>query len=60
MRLIHASGFKKHEREGFRQVVFVNIFNAMQTLLEASDMLGLTFDDAIIQVCLREGRGKSG
>ncbi|KAI8888600.1 guanine nucleotide binding protein, alpha [Backusella circina FSU 941] len=53
MRLIHASGFKKHEREGFRQVVFINVFNAMQTLLEATDMLGLTFNDPIDQDYMR-------
>ncbi|KAK4521821.1 uncharacterized protein ATC70_004358 [Mucor velutinosus] len=45
MRLIHASGFKASEREGFRIVVFFNIFNTIQTLLEALEVLDLELTD---------------
>ncbi|KAI8973844.1 guanine nucleotide binding protein, alpha subunit [Pilobolus umbonatus] len=47
MRLIHASGFKATEREGFRMVVFSNLFNTMQTLLEALSVLNLSITDPV-------------
>ncbi|GAN08904.1 guanine nucleotide-binding protein subunit alpha-2 [Mucor ambiguus] len=47
MRLIHASGFKASEREGFRIVVFFNIFNTIQTLLEALEVLDLELTDPV-------------
>lgn len=50
MRLIHASGFKASEREGFRIVVFFNIFNTIQTLLEALEVLDLELTDPISKV----------
>lgn len=49
MRLIHASGFKESEREGFRIVVFLNIFTTMQTLLEAVDILNLKLTNPILK-----------
>ncbi|CEP18607.1 hypothetical protein [Parasitella parasitica] len=45
MRLIHASGFKASEREGFRIVVFSNLFSTIQTLLEALQVLELELAD---------------
>lgn len=45
MRLIHASGFKSSEREGFRVVVFFNVFTTMQTLLEALELMNLQITD---------------
>lgn len=50
MRLIHASGFKTSEREGFRIVVFFNIFSTIQTLLEALESLNLQFTDTFMLV----------
>ncbi|KAG2195934.1 hypothetical protein INT46_010907 [Mucor plumbeus] len=47
MRLIHASGFKASEREGFRIVVFFNVFSTIQTLLEALEVLNLELTDPI-------------
>jgi hypothetical protein len=41
MRLIHASGFKPSEREGFRVIVFLNVFQTMQTLIEAAQSFDL-------------------
>lgn len=54
MRLIHASGFKASEREGFRIVVFFNIFNTIQTLLEALEVLDLELTDPISKVRISE------
>ncbi|KAI9257773.1 putative Gpa2-guanine nucleotide-binding protein alpha-2 subunit [Helicostylum pulchrum] len=48
MRLIHASGFKSSEREGFRIVVFFNIFTTMQTILEALDSFNLQLTDPVL------------
>ncbi|KAI8388232.1 guanine nucleotide binding protein, alpha [Radiomyces spectabilis] len=42
MRLIHAAGFKAMEREGFRNIVFMNIFSAMQTLFEVMEQLEIS------------------
>jgi guanine nucleotide-binding protein subunit alpha len=50
MRLIHACGFKASEREGFRIVVFFNMFNTIQTLLEALDSLDLQIADPSLRV----------
>lgn len=50
MRLIHASGFKASEREGFRIVVFFNVFSTIQTLLEALEVLNLELTDPISKV----------
>lgn len=49
MRLIHASGFKASEREGFRVIVFLNVFTTMQTLLEALEILNLPLDDPVLR-----------
>lgn len=51
MRLIHASGFKSSEREGFRVVVFFNVFTTMQTLLEALELMNLQITDPTALVC---------
>lgn len=57
MRLIHASGFKTSEREGFRIVVFFNIFQTIQTLLEALETSNLHFtDDPFMLVSLVTGQ----
>lgn len=50
MRLIHASGFKSSEREGFRIVVFFNIFTTMQTILEALDSFDLQLTNPVLIV----------
>lgn len=52
MRLIHASGFKSSEREGFRIVVFFNVFTTMQTILEALELLNLKITDPTVLVRL--------
>ncbi|KAI9361449.1 guanine nucleotide binding protein, alpha subunit [Pilaira anomala] len=49
MRLIHASGFKSSEREGFRVIVFFNIFSTMQALIEALDSFNLYLSDPDLQ-----------
>ncbi|KAI8373778.1 guanine nucleotide binding protein, alpha subunit [Blakeslea trispora] len=45
MRLIHASGFSKIERENFRAMIFTNLLGSMQALLESMHHLGLTLSN---------------
>lgn len=52
MRLIHASGFKPSEREGFRVVVFFNVFSTLQTLLETLEAANIHFSDPLMLVSL--------
>jgi guanine nucleotide-binding protein subunit alpha len=52
MRLIHASGFSKLERENFRLMIFTNILGSMQALLEGMHLNKLTFEnDANWVIC---------
>ncbi|CAO3610919.1 unnamed protein product [Cunninghamella blakesleeana] len=44
MRLIHTAGFNTTEREGFRLVIFSNIFTTMQLLLEGFFALKIPFE----------------
>ncbi|RCH89300.1 hypothetical protein CU097_000329, partial [Rhizopus azygosporus] len=45
MRLIHASGFTKYERESFRLMIFTNIIGSMQALLEGMHHHKFTFEN---------------
>ncbi|ORE11927.1 guanine nucleotide binding protein, alpha subunit [Rhizopus microsporus var. microsporus] len=45
MRLIHASGFTKYERESFRLMIFTNILGSMQALLEGMHHHKFTFEN---------------
>ncbi|KAI8075830.1 guanine nucleotide binding protein, alpha subunit [Gilbertella persicaria] len=45
MRLIHASGFSKIERENFRAMIFTNLLGSMQALLESMHLLNLTLSN---------------
>ncbi|KAI7862095.1 guanine nucleotide binding protein, alpha subunit [Spinellus fusiger] len=45
MRLIHAAGFDRYERENFRVIAFSNITSAAQTLLEATKKFNINLDD---------------
>lgn len=45
MRLIHACGFSKIERENFRVMILTNLLGSMQALLEGMHTLNLTFED---------------
>ncbi|KAG0167279.1 hypothetical protein DFQ30_006229 [Apophysomyces sp. BC1015] len=49
MRLIHASGFKPAERKRFRTVIFSNVINTMETLLEAVDQLQIPLENALLE-----------
>ncbi|KAI9491631.1 guanine nucleotide-binding protein alpha-2 subunit [Zychaea mexicana] len=44
MKLINASGFDASERESFRMIVFSNVINIMQTLLEVIDQLNIPLE----------------
>lgn len=45
MRLIHACGFSKIERENFRIMILTNMLGSMQALLEGMHNLKLTFEN---------------
>ncbi|ORY94840.1 putative Gpa2-guanine nucleotide-binding protein alpha-2 subunit [Syncephalastrum racemosum] len=49
MRLIHSHGFDEDEREIFRTVVFANVFEGMQTILEAMEQMDIKFVDPTLQ-----------
>ncbi|RUS16043.1 hypothetical protein BC937DRAFT_91667 [Endogone sp. FLAS-F59071] len=46
MRLIHAAGFSAAERESFRIVVFSNVMQSMQTILEAMEYLRIPLSES--------------
>lgn len=50
MRLIHAAGFSAAERESFRIVVFSNVMQSMQTILEAMEYLRIPLSENINMV----------
>lgn len=45
MKLIHASGFSKGDRDDYRVIIFANIMNALKMILEAMEQYDLTFVD---------------
>jgi guanine nucleotide-binding protein subunit alpha len=45
MRLIHASGFSKMEREGFRGMILTNVVSSMHALLEGMHYMDLTLQN---------------
>ncbi|KAK4508942.1 uncharacterized protein ATC70_013215 [Mucor velutinosus] len=45
MKLIHACGFSRIERENFRVMIFTNLLGSMQALLESMALLNLTFEN---------------
>ncbi|KAI9313591.1 putative Gpa2-guanine nucleotide-binding protein alpha-2 subunit [Dichotomocladium elegans] len=48
MRLLHAAGFDAQEREGYRMIVFSNVFSIMQTLLEIVQQLKISPGDPML------------
>ncbi|KAF0507847.1 guanine nucleotide binding protein, alpha subunit [Gigaspora margarita] len=46
MRLIHASGFNSTERETYRSIVFLNIMDSMNLVLEAMEYYKIPFSDS--------------
>ncbi|KAI9349984.1 guanine nucleotide binding protein, alpha subunit [Pilaira anomala] len=47
MRLIHACGFSKIERENFRVMILTNLLGSMQALLESMHTLNLSFENEL-------------
>jgi guanine nucleotide-binding protein subunit alpha len=58
MKLIHAQGFSKIERENFRIMIFTNLLGSMQALLESMQLLQLTFSNQNNWVSVSRGRGE--
>lgn len=50
MKLIHTAGFDAAERENYRVIVFNNVYNIMETLLEILDHEGITLEDTSLEV----------
>lgn len=51
MKLIHAAGFSKSDREDYRVIIFSNLLNSFKAVLEAMDVYGLKFSKPENQVC---------
>ncbi|KAL7272779.1 G-Protein alpha subunit [Rhizina undulata] len=45
MKLIHAAGFSKSDRDDYRVIIFSNILNSLKVILEAMEALHLTFEN---------------
>lgn len=50
MKIIHENGFSQDECESYREVVFSNTIQAMQSILRALDTLDIPFTDRSLQV----------
>ena len=44
MRIIHGQGYSEEDRRGYSKLVFQNIFQAIQALSRAMDMLKISYD----------------
>ena len=45
MKLIHASGFSKSERDDYRAIIFGNLLTSLKVILEAMDGYDIEFED---------------
>lgn len=44
MKLIHASGFSKSDRDEYRVIIFSNLLQSLKLILEAMEGFELTFE----------------
>lgn len=51
MKLIHAAGFSKGDREDYRVIIFSNLLNSFKIILEAMEAYDLTFTNQENEVC---------
>lgn len=51
MKLIHAAGFSKSDREDYRVIIFSNLLCSFKAVLEAMDVYGLNFSKPENHVC---------
>ncbi|KAI5840531.1 guanine nucleotide binding protein, alpha subunit [Morchella snyderi] len=66
MKLIHASGFSKSDREDYRVIIFSNLLNSFKIILEAMEAYNLTFvnkeNESYVELVIMErelARGES-
>jgi len=66
MKLIHASGFSRNDREDYRVIIFANLLNSFKIILEAMEACDLTFlnreNEAYVELIVVErelARGES-
>lgn len=43
MRIIHGRGYSEEDKRGFTRLVFQNIFTAMQAMIQAMNMLQISY-----------------
>lgn len=51
MKLIHAAGFSKSDREDYRVIIFSNLLNSFKAVIEAMEAYDLKFSKPENQVC---------
>lgn len=51
MKLIHATGFSKSDREDYRVIIFSNLLNSFKAVMEAMEAYDLKFSRPENQVC---------
>lgn len=49
MRIIHTSGFTREDRLSFSRVMYLNLLEAMQAMIEAMDLLGIEYGDVCLE-----------
>ncbi|PUU74549.1 guanine nucleotide binding protein, alpha subunit [Tuber borchii] len=58
MKLIHASGFSKNDRDDYRVIIFSNLLNSFKIILEAMESYDLTFqneeNEAYVELVIME------
>ncbi|RPA89567.1 guanine nucleotide binding protein, alpha subunit [Choiromyces venosus 120613-1] len=58
MKLIHASGFSKNDRDDYRVIIFANLLNSFKIILEAMESYDLTFqneeNEAYVELIITE------
>ena len=54
MRIIHGSGYSDEDRRGFTKLVYQNIFEAMQSMIDAMETLRISYENAAEGVRLED------
>jgi len=47
MRIIHGAGYSDDDRRGFIRLIYQNIFMAMHTMIDAMEVLGIKYENAL-------------
>ncbi|KAH3866417.1 hypothetical protein DPMN_029480 [Dreissena polymorpha] len=52
MRIIHGAGYSEDDRQWFINIVYQNLFMAMNAMIRAMDTLKINFNDPNNEVCM--------